>query len=275
MTVLPARPFTEEELRLIFRHELHHIRRRDANAKLFFAFLRALFWFHPLVWIAARQSARDMELSCDEIVLDGADPDTRRRYASLLLHTAGALPGFTTCLSADAASLRYRLKNIMRERSLHRGTVFLMALLFTCIMFHGTFAFSDERCLLGDLFVDDGTLDHFGYEVYSHNTHAICSQNEAQLKEGGQEALLAYLRSLSVEHLAVSSDRLTAATPQSTPRLYLSDKDNSRQGIWLCDRGATVYNWNETENRATFYYIPGGIDWQRIADCFEPYTPDL
>ncbi|MFR3289972.1 MAG: hypothetical protein ACLTSG_06665 [Lachnospiraceae bacterium] len=60
------------------------------------------------------RSAEDLELSCDEAVLFGAPKDERRRYADLLLSTAGDARGFTTCLSATGRSLRYRLKNVMQ-----------------------------------------------------------------------------------------------------------------------------------------------------------------
>ena len=64
------------------------------------------------MWMAMERSAQDMELSCDETVLLEADDVTRRRYAGLLLATAGDSRGFTTCLSASASALRYRLRNV-------------------------------------------------------------------------------------------------------------------------------------------------------------------
>ena len=63
--------------------------------------------------VAARKSADDLELSCDETVLAGEDSGSRKRYAELILKTAGDERGFTTCLSATATALRYRLKNII------------------------------------------------------------------------------------------------------------------------------------------------------------------
>ena len=78
VTVLPMHSYTQKELRLIFRHELHHLQRNDADSKCFFSFLLAFFWFHPLMWLALREASRDIELSCDEIVLETADDDDRK-----------------------------------------------------------------------------------------------------------------------------------------------------------------------------------------------------
>ena len=83
--LLPDRPYSEEELRLILRHEIVHICRGDVWSKFFLVFCAAMCWFNPLMWIAARKSADDLELSCDETVLAGEDSGSRRRYAELIL----------------------------------------------------------------------------------------------------------------------------------------------------------------------------------------------
>lgn len=140
MCVLPMRAYTEHELRLIFRHELHHLRRRDTDSKLFFAFIAAFCWYNPLVWIAFRQAADDLELSCDEVVLADADETERNCYANLILNTAAEAKGFTTCLSARASSLRYRLRGIMQTRKTSAGTLMLMTLTFLFIMCYGYIA---------------------------------------------------------------------------------------------------------------------------------------
>lgn len=134
MCILPMRAYTERELRLIFRHELHHLRRRDTDSKLFFAFCGCLCWFNPLVHLAIRRAADDLELSCDEIVLEHEDDETRSFYANLLLNTAGERRGFTTCLSARAASLRYRLGRVTHERKTSEGTLMIMFFMFLFLL---------------------------------------------------------------------------------------------------------------------------------------------
>ena len=121
--VLPRRHYTPEELRLIFRHELVHIGREDAWNKFFVAFCIAMCWFNPLMWMAMGRSSEDLELSCDETVLSGLEEGERRRYADLILRTAGDGRGFTTCLSASASALRYRLKGIIQPTRRHTGAV--------------------------------------------------------------------------------------------------------------------------------------------------------
>ena len=139
--VLPERDYTPEELRLIFRHELIHIVRQDAGTKLFLTFCAAAMWWNPLQWLAMRRCADDLELGCDEYVLLGEPEDARARYAALLLTTAGDERGFTTCLSATAEALRYRLENVLRPREKQFGALLLGTVSAALIFLSGSVAF--------------------------------------------------------------------------------------------------------------------------------------
>ena len=128
--ILPERTYSKDELALILRHELIHWGRDDASTKLFLTFCTALCWINPFTWYAMRRSADDLELSCDESVLWDADEASRRRYAELLLTTAGDDRGFTSNLSNSARALRYRLKQIMHPRDKKTGAAVLAVIFY-------------------------------------------------------------------------------------------------------------------------------------------------
>ena len=86
VTVLPEHAYTLEQYRLIFRHELRHVQRRDVDTKCFYLFCKALCWFNPLMWVALRKASADLELSCDEMVVYGAEDKTRRRGQPGIFH---------------------------------------------------------------------------------------------------------------------------------------------------------------------------------------------
>ncbi len=113
-TVLPDKSYTPEELTLIFRHELIHIYRRDAQTKLLLALWTAFLWFNPLMWLASRRCREDIELCCDEFALFEQQDATRRQYAQLLLSQVGDERGFSTCMSATMSALRYRMSSILK-----------------------------------------------------------------------------------------------------------------------------------------------------------------
>lgn len=135
--LLPEKEYSLEELKLIFRHEIIHIGREDAWNKFTILFCTAMCWFNPLMWIAMRKSAEDLELSCDETVLLGMNEKSKRQYAELLLSTVGDERGFTTCLSSSAKALKYRLENIIKPNRKNPGTFTLAVVLFVLCMSFG------------------------------------------------------------------------------------------------------------------------------------------
>ena len=78
--------FTAEERQLIRAHERTHIDRGDPRTNGMIALAQCLFWFNPLVHLAARAARLDQELACDAQVLAHRFGQ-RRRYAETLLKT--------------------------------------------------------------------------------------------------------------------------------------------------------------------------------------------
>jgi hypothetical protein len=83
---------------LVLAHEQVHIDRRDALANLLQAAFQCVFWFNPLVHLAARRFRQDQELACDARVM-AQYPNQRRAYAEALLtsHTTTPLRGGIHC----------------------------------------------------------------------------------------------------------------------------------------------------------------------------------
>lgn len=79
----PDARYTEQERALIRAHELEHIRRNDLRANGLAALAAVLFWFNPLVVIAARALRVDQELACDAAVVQAHA--ARLTYARALL----------------------------------------------------------------------------------------------------------------------------------------------------------------------------------------------
>ncbi|MFL5493993.1 MAG: HEAT repeat domain-containing protein [Gemmatimonadales bacterium] len=83
--VLPAESdgWSAERRSAVLVHELGHIRRHDLIGHTLGRIASALYWFHPLVWTAARRLRAESERACDDIALVfGARPSD---YAEHLL----------------------------------------------------------------------------------------------------------------------------------------------------------------------------------------------
>lgn len=77
--------FTREELRFVFLHELAHLRRSDVVLNWITAFVHALHWFNPLVWIAVARLDEERELACDALALELIGRSERTAYGETVL----------------------------------------------------------------------------------------------------------------------------------------------------------------------------------------------
>jgi len=125
-------------LPLVLLHEGAHIRLRHLWYKRIMLLTFVLFWWNPVYWLACRLTCQDMELACDEAVMDALDDKGRRNYARALVelgsgrHMWGAASSFGEC---DAA-LRVKRAAAWTPRSKLRdglslaGTVLLIAFFY-------------------------------------------------------------------------------------------------------------------------------------------------
>ncbi len=103
-----------EERSYILLHEQTHIHRKDHIVKIFAFFTLVIHWFNPLVWIAFILMSRDMELSCDERVLQEINEDIKKPYANSLLSLATGkhiLNG--SPLAFGEGNVKGRIKNVL------------------------------------------------------------------------------------------------------------------------------------------------------------------
>ena len=265
--VLPMREYTQEELSLILRHEIIHISRGDPEAKFFLTFCTAMCWFNPLMWAAMRKSADDFELSCDESVLLDEPQPVRRQYAELLLQTAGDERGFTTCLSATADALRYRLKAVMKPEKKRTGAILIGLTLFVLAMCSGYVALAYDA--------QPGAAHIFGGQDLSTVTvDSVDPWNDPRGKDGvclNEEALKAYLASLELELYteeihAYNEDERTIFIEFDSPQGYLSAA--------LCDRAVQVTRSQNGETTGRDYYLKTPLDWDYLDTLIAP-VPNL
>lgn len=69
--VLPAKAeqWNDSRRRAVLFHELAHVKRRDLVGHTLGRLACAFYWFHPLVWTAARRLRAESERACDDLVL--------------------------------------------------------------------------------------------------------------------------------------------------------------------------------------------------------------
>lgn len=124
--ILPseAAGWEPERLRIVLLHELAHIKRLDGLVDPFLNAALVVFWFHPLVWLAARRLRAERERACDDVVLTAGIKASV--YASHLMDVASELgsrpkPLWQVVTVSQGSSLKDRLLCILDPKLRREG----------------------------------------------------------------------------------------------------------------------------------------------------------
>ncbi len=138
--LLPLNIDCPEKAAGILRHELIHWKRGDLWVKLICLIAQSFHWFNPLVHMAAGRCCREMELSCDESVLDGLGEEERKEYGLIMLDVVKfcrrRYSGLTTQFNPRRNVVFERFENILDMRRKNRGAA-LIALVLAVSMCAG------------------------------------------------------------------------------------------------------------------------------------------
>jgi beta-lactamase regulating signal transducer with metallopeptidase domain/predicted nucleic acid-binding Zn-ribbon protein len=104
-----ASAWSAERRDVVLAHEIAHLAVGDPLRHLVARFALAVYWFHPLAWIAAREAAVAREQACDEAVLALGTP--RSSYARVLLELAESMQSSAPVLAALPMVQRSLLEN--------------------------------------------------------------------------------------------------------------------------------------------------------------------
>ena len=96
-----ASDWQEADLRRALVHELEHVRRADWATQLLARVACALYWFHPLAWMAWGRLRLEAERACDDAVVECAECTD---YAEQLVTLARRLSGSRPMLSLAMAN---------------------------------------------------------------------------------------------------------------------------------------------------------------------------
>ena len=127
----------EERLQHVLVHELVHRKHGDSFWALLRSVLITIYWFHPLVWVAAVCSKRDCELACDERALAWLGEEERVSYGETLLSIItkkgriSDLVCTATTMTGSGKSVKERIRFIAKEPKViyaaMAGVLFLIA----------------------------------------------------------------------------------------------------------------------------------------------------
>ena len=125
-----------EEEKYIIAHERCHRKRGDSLWKLLAFAAASVHWFNPLVWLAWVLFCRDMEISCDEMVLSRTRGNIRVPYAQSLLKYAARQNGYLMApLTFGEPSVKSRIRNVLRFHPQKAWTAVLAGFCVAAVVF--------------------------------------------------------------------------------------------------------------------------------------------
>lgn len=109
-----------QEREYILLHEFTHIRWGDHAVLMAANLALALHWFNPLVWLARRWMAQDIERACDARVLRGLEKTQQLAYAQALVDWAGRRSGWNGYAAFGDREVSRRVQGVLAWKRLPR-----------------------------------------------------------------------------------------------------------------------------------------------------------
>ena len=124
----------KQEQAYILAHEECHIRRLDPLWKLIAFQLLAVYWWNPLVWIAFFYMVRDMEMSCDEAVIEQFGNEIKQGYSNSLLSFAMERHPYSFApVAFGEGDAGRRIKNVLNFKKPHTWVAILVFVLLVVV----------------------------------------------------------------------------------------------------------------------------------------------
>lgn len=117
-------------------HEQTHLKHLDNVWAAFRTLACIIYWFNPLVWIAAAVCRKDQELACDYAVIKQIGEENRKEYGQVLISLIRknkTLPALTTAMANNKKDIKQRLKLIANRPKMLKITAVVLALVIVAV----------------------------------------------------------------------------------------------------------------------------------------------
>ncbi|WP_347488607.1 M56 family metallopeptidase [Desulfoscipio sp. XC116] len=147
--LLPPVKIAGAELSLILKHELIHFKRHDLCYKALILAATALHWFNPVVYLMAKATAVQCEISCDALVLQGADFHQRKQYGETIIGVVRNGAKLRTALSTNfyggKKDMKNRIYSIMDTKQKRAGVAIFCIVLIGILTTGATLAAATDK----------------------------------------------------------------------------------------------------------------------------------
>lgn len=122
----------------ILAHERTHLEKGDHWIKMLGFATLAIHWFNPLVWVAYILLCKDIEMACDERVVQFMELQERKEYSTALLNCSSSqVRHAASPVAFGEVNVKNRIQSILayRNPSFWAGFLSAMAVVFVTVCF--------------------------------------------------------------------------------------------------------------------------------------------
>ncbi|NQV36184.1 MAG: hypothetical protein HQ515_26060, partial [Phycisphaeraceae bacterium] len=182
-----ARTSTENKRSSVLLHELAHVARLDPLVNFIQIVTQALYWFHPLVWVANKNIRAEREKCCDEIAIAQYET-TPKEYGSAIVDTLmheyeSRMTVPTLAVAGPVKTLEDRIRTIMKPGKQFHSRPTFKALVITIVLAVVTIPMA--------VALTERTHDAKDVVVQNNDTTPVSTQYQAALPDGITAELLA------------------------------------------------------------------------------------
>lgn len=113
---------SNRDLKFIIYHELAHLKKLDNITNYLILVYKTIYWFNPFIHLMFKCMKKDMEVSCDNVVLDYLDKEDHINYGRTILNIVEKMSfvrqnPIATCLIEEKDEIKRRIIMIKRYKS--------------------------------------------------------------------------------------------------------------------------------------------------------------
>lgn len=250
--VLPAYQVPIEDLELILKHELNHLKKKDIWARVAVLLAVIIHWYNPLVYQLRKEIHLWSELSCDADVVKDMSHSERKRYGEMILNmierASKEHKDFTpgVYLSDAQINLKRRLIKMLKVKRMSKSLFTLSAVTFVGLLCLG----------IGSSFITQKYIP-----VVSASNHADGFANAPEIRldgeveateEGDQSIINEIVKPTNAQDIII--DQQSSSTIEEA-YWYLNDKGEQVQVVKLKvnqkERGKSYNLYNNSESNKT------------------------
>ena len=256
---------SKETRKQIMAHERTHLDKGDHWIKMIGFLALALHWFNPLVWVSYVLLCKDIEMACDERVIQFMELDERKVYSSALLRCSTNQVHYAACpVAFGEISVKYRIKSILNYRKPGFWICLLAVISFVfvcaCLM-------TSPKTVVEVPVDADVPLREISQEDPAKFTPAVLPEMEPN-PDWGVDVIMDVTSPTGGKMVYVVEERFAAASETITMKDGILEKWNGSAWESVPSRSGktTVFEnfrigFAQTRHRAV-EYMPEELDWE-------------